>query len=160
MRKQLLLAAALMMAGGMAQAEESFLYILSARAKLFAEPSFQSKSLEKISKGQKVVSLQKTNNWFKVKYRDQVGWLSRLSVSPHPPMKRVSLLAKGDDNLIQQSRMRSSAVSTTAAVRGLRDDGSRARVSDKNVANFTALTRVETSDITDHDVELFLAELN
>lgn len=159
MKTLVLLGAALMMSAGMVQADDKFLYILSARAKLFEEPSFKAKSLDRISKGQKVETLKKTNNWFKVKYRDQIGWLSRLSVSPHPPMKRVSLLAKGDKSLINQSRMRASAVSTTAAVRGLQNDG-RSRVSTKNVTNYTALARIEESGITHRELTQFMAGLD
>lgn len=159
MKRLILMASALIMASSTAFAADEYLYILSARAKLLSEPSFSSQSLDQISKGQKVVNISKTNNWFKVKYRNQVGWLSRLSVSPHPPMKRVSLLAKGDKSLVNQSRLRSSAVSTTAAVRGLRNDG-RSRVSDKSSTNYQALAKMEAFHVKKNDLDQFLAGLN
>lgn len=159
MKRLILLSAALIMASSSAMAADEFLYILSARAKLLSEPSFSSQSLDQISKGQKVETISKTNNWFQVKYRNQVGWLSRLSVSPHPPMKRVSLLAKGDKSLINQSRLRSSAVSTTAAVRGLRNDG-RSRVSHQSSTDYETLAKIESFHVKKQELNQFLAGLD
>jgi uncharacterized protein YgiM (DUF1202 family) len=159
MKRLILLAAALIMASSSAMADNGYLYILSARAKLLSEPSFSSQSLDQISKGQKVETISKTNNWFKVKYRNQVGWLSRLSVSPHPPMKRVSLLAKGDKSIVNQSRLRSSAVSTTAAVRGLRSDG-RSRVSSKSATDYQTLAKIEAFHVDKRELDQFIAGLD
>lgn len=158
MNKYILLTAALLMVAGSVSADDKYLYILSARAKLLSEPSFKSESLDNISKGQKVETISKTNNWFQVKYRNQVGWLSRLSVSPHPPMKRVSLLAKADSSMVNQSRKRASAVSTTAAVRGLRGDG-RSRVSDQNATDYDTLAKIESMHIDNRELSQFMAGL-
>ena len=135
---------------------EDYLYILSAHAKILAEPSFKSKAVQRVTKGEKLVELDKTNRWFKVNYKGKEGWVSRLSVSPHPPMKRRSRLVKADESLQNESRRRASSVSTTAAVRGLRGE-SRSRLSDGNQSDFAALAKLETSDVKDSEALEFLA---
>ena len=142
-----------------AQASE-FLYILSAKAKLLAHPSFKAETVQNVTKGEKVKELAKNNNWFQVEYKGKVGWLSRLSVSPNPPMKRVSLLAKNNtEDLANESRRRASSLSTTAAVRGLRTND-RARVSDGTISNYDALARMESINVSDDEVSQFLATID
>ena len=136
------------------QADE-FLYILSAKAKLLSKPSYGAQTIERITKGQRVTTLDKTNHWFKVQHKEKIGWISRLAVSPNPPMKRVSLLAKKDTKLRNQARRRASAITTTAAVRGLRGD-SRNRISDSENENFTALAKMETFNVSTDKVEQFI----
>lgn len=134
---------------------ESYLYILSAKAKLLAEPSFGAPIMESLTKGEKVVELEKNTHWFKVQHNDKVGWLSRLAVSPNPPMKRLTLLAGHDETLANESRRRASDLSTTAAVRGLRED-ERARLSDATSTNYEALSHVEALSIDDNEVLQFI----
>jgi len=136
---------------------EEYLYILSAHAKILSEPSFNASSVQNVTKGEKLVSLEKTNRWFKVTYKGKEGWVSRLAVSPHPPMKRVSRLVKVDADALQgESRRRASNVSTTAAVRGLRGEG-RSRLSDGNQTDFEALASMEANNVTDNEALEFLA---
>lgn len=151
----ILFAISLLMPISSAMAED-YLYILSAHAKIMSEPSFSASAVERATKGEKLVSLKKTNRWFKVNYKGKEGWISRLAVSPHPPMKRVSRLAKAGDTLQNESRRRASSVSTTAAVRGLRGEG-RSRLSDANQTDFEALAHVESAKVTDDEALEFLA---
>lgn len=155
MKKLITLIAVALMIPATSMAEE-YLYILSARAKIMEAPSFSAKAVQRVSKGEKLVSLEKTNRWFKVNYKGQEGWVSRLAVSPHPPMKRVSRLAKADASLQNDSRRRASSVSTTAAVRGLRGDD-RSRMSDAHQSDFAALAAIESDTITDNEALAFLA---
>lgn len=138
---------------------EEYLYILSARAQLLANPAFGSQTISNMTKGEKVITLDKTNNWFKVEYEGKQGWLSRLSVSPHPPVKRSKRLAEVDEKLMDNSRRRASNVSTTAAVRGLRNmEGSN--LDSKDAMNFAALEQMENIDITDAEVFAFMDDIS
>ena len=152
--KKLTLLLALILAAPMINAEE-YLYILSARAKLLSDPAFGSQTISNMSKGEKVVEIEKTTNWFKVKYDGKTGWLSRLSVSPHPPVKRKRRLASTDSKLQNNSRRRASNVSTTAAVRGL-SELDRSRLNSKDVMNFAALEKMEQISINDNEVYAFM----
>ncbi len=137
-----------------AQASD-FLYILSAQAKILAEPTFNSALVDRVSKGEKLVALGKKNNrWFKVRYNGKEGWVSRLAVSPNPPSKRRHRLAKADKAIVDNARRRASSNSTTAAVRGLRgEERSRANLVD---ANYAALNMVEDTLIRDQEAIAFL----
>jgi len=135
---------------------DNFLYVLSAKARIMSEPSFNSATIERISKGQKVESIAKNNHWFKVKYKNKTGWLSRLSVSSTHPIKRVSLLAKNNQQLKNESRRRASTVSTTAAIRGLRGIG-RHSASDNNKVDYETLAKIENMHINADDIAAFMS---
>ncbi len=137
---------------------EEYLYVMSARAKLLSNPAFGSKTIENLTKGEKVITLEKKNNWFKVRYGNNVGWMSRLSVSPHPPVKRRHRLASADSKLKNNSRRRASNVSTTAAVRGLKDL-ERSRLNAKDVMDFSALAKMESVSVSDGEVYAFMEGL-
>jgi len=138
----------------MANAEE-VLYVMSARAKILENPAFGSKTVDNVLKGEKLIGVDKKANWFKVKYGEKVGWLSRLSVSYHPPMKRKRRMASVDRKLIKNSRRRASSVSTTAAVRGLRNID-RSRVNNKDVMDYASLEKMESFNVEQAEVFAFM----
>ena len=140
-------------------AAEEYLYILSARAKLLSNPKFGSETILNMTKGEKVITIEKSNNWFKVEYEGKQGWLSRLSVSPHPPVKRKRRLAGVDTKLRNNSRRRASNVSTTAAVRGLRDLSGN-QLNSKDIMDFAALDEMEKLNISDDEVFAFMDDLS
>lgn len=154
MKKFTLLLALIFVAPMVCHAEE-VLYVMSKRAKILSSPVFGSTTIENVLKGEKLINIGKNTNWYKVRYGDKVGWLSRLSVSSHPPMKRKRRIAKIDRKMQENSRRRASAVSTTAAVRGL-NHIDRSRVSSKDVMNFASLDQMEAFQIADADVVTFM----
>ncbi len=135
-----------------------FLYVLSAKAKLYSAPRFDAPVVSVLTKGEKTLELEKNRYWFKVRHGDREGWISRLAVSPNPPMKKARLLAESDQRLQQNARRRASAASTTAAVRGLRED-QRTRASEAGAADFTALSRMESLQVSDDEVADFAQAL-
>ncbi len=137
---------------------EQYLYILSAKAKLMAAPSFNSATIGQVSKGERLLTLEKRNNrWFKVEYKGKQGWISRLAVSAHPPVRRATRLAGLDDErLLNNARRRASSVATTAAVRGLRDD-SRSRLGQAdNRQDYHSLALLEAEHYSDAELSHFL----
>jgi len=155
--KKLAIAMTFILAPLSAQADD-FLYILSAKVKLLAEPSFESAQIVNVTKGEKVIQIDKNTNWFKVDYNGKVGWLSRLSVSPHPATKRTSKLAQADETFINDSRRRASVASTTAAVRGLQGDA-RQRINASKATDYEALARMERTNATEADIQDFMQAL-
>jgi len=156
--KKISLLLALLISMPLSASAEEFLYVNSARAKLLSSPFFGSKTLEHMIKGEKVTNLEKKQNWFKVRHNGKVGWLSRLSVAHHPPMKRKRRVAKNDSKLMNDSRRRASAVSTTAAVRGLQNID-RSRVGNNNVMDYVSLERMESLNISDDEVFAFMDDI-
>lgn len=131
------------------------MYVMSARAKLLSSPSFGSKTISNVIKGEKIVAVEKKANWYKVIYNEKTGWVSHLSVSSHPPLKRSRRMAKADTKLMDNSRRRASSVSTTAAVRGLTDID-RSRVSNNEQMDYASVELMENYQIADQDVVSFM----
>lgn len=150
-----LLFAAIFIAAPIAASAENIMYVMSARAKLLSSPSFGSKTISNVIKGEKIVAIEKKANWYKVKYNEKIGWVSRLSVSSHPPIKRSRRMAKADTKLMNNSRRRASSVSTTAAVRGL-NDINRSRVSNNEKMDYASVERMENYHIDDQDIVAFM----
>jgi len=134
---------------------EDILYVMSKRAKILSSPEFGSKTIVNVLKGEKLVTIEKNANWYKVKYEDKIGWLSRLSVSYHPPMKRKRRIASVDRKLLDNSRRRASSVSTTAAVRGL-SQIERSRGESQGMTDFASLEKMESLQIEDATLFTFI----
>ena len=156
--KKLSILLALVLAAPLVVSAEEFIYVMSARAKILSSPSFGSDTLKNVSKGERLVSIEKNNNWYKVKVGNKSGWLSRLSVSYHPPMKRTRRMASVDKKLLNNSRRRASSVSTTAAIRGLRNID-RSRANAKDIMDFSSLQKMESYQIADKDVYAFMEDI-
>jgi len=155
--KRLALVIGFVLLSGQAHAED-YLYILSAKASIKSEPTFSSQTIENVTKGEKLVTINKNNRWFKVRYHDKEGWISRLSVSPNPPSKRAHRLALNDEDLQDNARRRASSVSTTAAVRGLKGDERNRLGQYENATDFAALAKIENMEIDADTLVGFLDE--
>jgi len=153
--KKISLLLALFIALPMMASAEEVMYVMSARAKLLSSPTFGSKTIENVTKGEKILAIEKKANWYKVKHNDKTGWVSRLSVSSHPPIKRARRMAKADSKLMMNSRRRASSVSTTAAVRGLTNID-RSRVSNNEHMDYASVERIEKYEISDADIVAFM----
>ena len=153
--KKLCLILALFIAAPISAFANDVMYVMSKRAKLLSSPAFGSKTLENFSKGEKILAIEKKANWYKVIYNDKTGWVSRLSVSSHPPLKRSRRMASVDKKLMNNSRRRASSVSTTAAVRGLTDID-RSRVSNNESMDYASVELMENYKLDDSDVVAFM----
>jgi len=122
------------------------LYVKSIKAKILDRPSLRSKVLNVLPRGTKVMEVYREGKWVKIAARGTVGWVSKYLVSKKPPMKRVSLLARGK-SLRKTSRRRASAFTSVAAARGL-TDYDRARAGRKGyVVDFAALDKIDSIEI-------------
>jgi hypothetical protein len=70
-------------------------------------------------------------------------------------MKRKRRMASVDKKLLNNSRRRASTVSTTAAVRGLRNID-RSRANSKDVMDYASLEKMESFQIADAEVFSFM----
>lgn len=149
---------ALLFAAPLSHAQD-YLYIMSARAQLLSDPVFGSKALTQMSKGEKVIEVKKTDNWFKVKYNGKIGWLNRLLVSQHPPIRHRHRLASLDYKLQHNARRRASNVSTTAAVRGL-NEINRSRMSGTDELDYAALAKMEQTKFSNSEIYAFMDSIS
>lgn len=139
----------------------SELYVKSVKAKILSKPSFKAKVLGLAKRGAVVEETGRSGKWIEVRYKGtkgwKKGWISRYLVSTKPPMKRVSLLARGE-SLQKTSRRRASAFTSVAAARGL-TDYDRARRGRKGYAvDFAALDRMDRINITEDEALKFIDE--
>ncbi len=130
-------------------------YVQSLKAKVMAEPSFKSKTLDELNKGTKLTSLGKVGSWIKVTYKTKTGYVSSMLLSAHQPMERLSLI-KGEETDIKQSvRRRASTYTSAAAARGLAADDRR-RLSRDEKVDYGALEKVEAFTLSNDDVKRFM----
>ena len=132
-------------------------YVQARQAKLYVEPSLKSPVLAVLPKGESVALIETQGRWLKVSVEGKTGWLSRLVVADHPPMKRVSVLADTQADLGENARRRASATAAAAAARGLRGE-ERARPSDREVVNFSALEEMEAHSVPEDEALQFLEQ--
>ncbi|MDH3976151.1 MAG: SH3 domain-containing protein [Deltaproteobacteria bacterium] len=133
------------------------LYVKSVKAKVLSKPSMRSKTIKTLSRGSKVSEIKRKGKWVMVEVNGKKGWISKYLVSKRPPMKRVSLLARGK-NLEKTARKRASAFTSVAAARGL-TDYDRARAGRKGyVVDFSALEQMEKINIDEMEALAFIEE--
>lgn len=124
------------------------MYVQSARAKIMEQPSFKAKVMLNLEKGAEVETIETNGNWIKVKYNEQTGWISKLLLASQQPQPKASLLQGQEQTLKDSARRRASENATAAATRGLRNED-RSRMSDGNHADYEALEKVESQQVSD-----------
>lgn len=137
------------------------LYVRSMRARILSQPSMRSEAVGLVARGAILKEVKKSGKWIEVKFMYKkswkTGWVSKYLVSQKKPLKRVSLLAKGD-NIAKSSRRRASAFTSVAAARGLSDEA-RARKGIKSyTVDFDALAKMESIEITEIEAMRFVEE--
>jgi uncharacterized protein YgiM (DUF1202 family) len=156
MKKRALLFLAVSLFASSAYAAETR-YIHGGKAKLLSEPAYSSEAIANVERGAQVIVLEERKKWLKVRYEDKEGWLPTLLVKENPPLEKASLLQKEDIDLSENARRRASANTSTAAARGLREDG-RARESDDTNADFHALSDMEANSVSDKEAADFIKQ--
>ena len=132
-------------------------YVQARQAKLYAQPSLKSSVVAILPKGQTVDLLVSEGRWLQVSVEGKTGWVSKLVVASHPPMKRVSVLADTQTDLSENARRRASSATAAAGARGLRGE-ERARSSDREVVNFSALEAVEAHGVSEEEALEFVEQ--
>ena len=137
------------------------LYVKSVKAKVLSKPSFRSKIVGIAKRGAIVEEIKREGKWIEVKYKTtkglRKGWVSKYLLSSKPPMKRVSLLARGE-NLQKTSRRRASAFTSVAAARGLTDYDRARRGRQGYAVDFAALDRMDKISITEEEALKFIEQ--
>jgi len=136
---------------------DNTLYVQSAKAKLLASPSFASKLLHNMERGVALHVVETSERWVKVKHNDQLGWVSKLLLSPSPPTKKNSILFKPKNDVTQKARRRASSTATAAATRGFRSER-HSRANDLENGDYDALEKVESITIEEAEAWKFHQE--
>jgi uncharacterized protein YgiM (DUF1202 family) len=137
----------------------SQLYVRSSQAKLMEAPAFSAALVTKVPKGSVLELVKKKGSWYRVKYQDNSGWVSKFLVSKKKPKAKIIVSTEEDATVSKgrSLRKRASSISTAAAARGLAADeenGVVQRESDRE-----ALERIESFEISEEDLEQFMDAL-
>ncbi|MBU0674811.1 MAG: SH3 domain-containing protein [Proteobacteria bacterium] len=130
------------------------LFIQSTKAKILANPKFSAPVLIEVAKGTSVDPLEQQGSWYRVRYQDKEGWLSKLLVASYPPMEKQGAI-QADSEIGTHARRRASAVATAGAARGLAAED-RKRTVEGGLANYPALAEMENLKVTDSEAVDFL----
>lgn len=132
------------------------MYVQSSQAKLMSEPAFKAKQLAILQRADKVEVLQITKRWYRVRHQEETGWVSKLLLSPQPPLNQASVF-KGDNSALQtQARRRASSTASAAATRGLRQTNQQNTESGQ--ADFQAVDAMESVEVSPAEAKAFLDE--
>jgi hypothetical protein len=129
-------------------------YVQSTKAKLLEAPDFKATVVTSATRGSHVTAIDKSGSWVKVKFDDQVGWVSRLVLSTKPPVDKSSVLTGKAGEQKHKARRRASSTATAAATRGLRSED-RVRASDSEMSDYNALKQVESVQVNKDEVLRF-----
>lgn len=130
------------------------LYVQSAKAQLQEAPDFKSAVVASAVRGSSLEPLELSGSWIKVRLNDQVGWVSKLVLSEHPPVDKKSVLQGNIQPRTDNVRRRASTTATAAATRGLRGED-RSRASDKGFADYQALEQMESNTVDEEAIDKF-----
>jgi uncharacterized protein YgiM (DUF1202 family) len=134
---------------------EPLYYVQSMKAKIMSAPSFGSREVAEVGKGQKLTLKVVEGSWIKVTYGGGEGYVSSLLVSTHPPLKKRGFIKADDTEIKQGVRRRSSYFASAAAARGLtREDRMRADTEDR--VDYPALRKMESLSFGDDEVTRFM----
>ncbi len=131
-------------------------YVQSLKAPILSEPKMGSKEVATAKKGDSLEILQKTQGWYRVKYKDVTGWVWQPLVDTGPPKGKVSILEETGQKLEEGARKRASAYVTAAAARGLMEE--RSRLNTLYRVNFDDLEWMEKIKVEDDKALRFLEE--
>jgi len=130
-------------------------YVHARQANIHAQPTIKSAVVTTLPKNSTVEVIEKQARWFKVSSGEFHGWISKLFVNKTPPLERVSIIEASSHRLNEHARRRASANASSAATRGLRND-ERARSSDNDLINFSAVERMEQMSVSESQVQRFM----
>ena len=130
------------------------LYVHSVKAPLYQAPSIGSTKLIDLKKGEKIIGIKEKTGWYEVEYKNKRGWIYKLMLRKTPPLDQKDLHDKDIEELAHKARRRSSAFTTTAAARGLKEK--RKRFADKYQFDYDSLDKMESIQISDEEANEFL----
>lgn len=133
---------------------DSVYYVQSVNANVRSDPSFGSKVIAKVAKGQTLTSISKEGSWIKVKVDGKEGYISSLLVSTHPPIEKQTVIKAEDEEVKPGARRRASSFTSAAAARGLTDEEKK-REGVEETGDYKALDKMESLKVTPAEVTKF-----
>jgi uncharacterized protein YgiM (DUF1202 family) len=134
------------------QADTAY-YVQSTNATVRSAPSFGSKVIAKVAKGQMLASTSQSGDWIKVKIDGKDGYISHLLVTNHPPMEKTTVIKADEQEIKPTARRRASSFTSAAAARGLTDEEKKREGIEKS--DYKAVDKMEAVKVTPDEVKKF-----
>lgn len=136
-------------------------YVKSFRGIIKSAP--KGKVIAKVTRGTKLNQTGQQGIWAKVTYKSRKGYISKMFISSRKPAVRpVRFNALRNPNVI--ARRRASAEVTAASARGAADENEMLKLRGGTLKNskidLTEVKNMETYEVSNNDIEKFLAESN
>ena len=152
MKKQLMMLITGLLYASLSFADTSY-YVQSTNATVRSGPSFGSKVITKVSKGQMLSSTSKSGDWIQVKIDGKEGYISHLLVTTHPPIDKTTVIKADEQEIKPTARRRASSFTSAAAARGLTDEEKKREGVEK--ADYKAVDKMEAVKVTPDEVKKF-----
>jgi hypothetical protein len=107
-----------------------------------------------VGHGTALTVIDGNNRWYRVEGEGYQGWVVKLMVAHHPPLKQQARSEAAMEALMKRARVRPSTYSTTAAARGLRDGGEG--LADAHQVDYEQVTEMEDLQPTAEAVADFI----
>lgn len=131
-------------------------YVVSPAAKLLNQPN-NSSVQGSLEKGASLDVLGEEGMYYKVRYKSQTGWVSRMYVSNTAPSNsKVNFATSLDKSTTVKARARASAYSQTASARGLTQTETLRTRGNANDYDFASIQWLESIKITDDELKQFV----
>jgi osmotically-inducible protein OsmY len=147
-----------MMTGGVIAAE--MLWVVSEGAKLKADRSASSETIEELPVGSELTADSSEGSWYKVTTKsNKAGWIYRGKVSSTQPEAKGDQGGGGLFGVMPGSSIKASAADTSRSIRGLSPAAKEYATRTKTPEEYQkALDRVLALRVTDQEIEGFLRE--
>jgi hypothetical protein len=107
-----------------------------------------------VGHGTALTIIDGNSRWYQVEGEGYKGWVVKLMVAHHPPVKQQAASEAAMEVLMKRARVRPSTYSTTAAARGLRDGGEG--LQDAHQVDYGQVTEMEGFQPTEEAVADFI----
>jgi hypothetical protein len=112
-------------------------FVSSVKSTLYKKASLNSDVVAKLHQNDSLDVILKKGAWYKVKYKNSIGWISKYLVKSNPislsKSKNINFLQKKRSKKALNVRKRAYAITTAASARGLVQTDSNTKV--KNIAD-------------------------
>lgn len=150
-----------------ALADDETVYVQAAKTKLLSDAQMNAGLVSELKRGDSLKVLKKQGLWLQVsvngasdnakKAASLVGWISKITVGPNPPVGEAEISAKlGDDkNLTKAARRRASSYSVSASSRGLASGNRQREGRETYESDPKAVEKMEKQGVPEKDVNKF-----
>jgi hypothetical protein len=132
------------------------LFVQSQKTALLSEAKMGSPEVGPVVRGDELVVVETSGNWYQVKKGTVTGWISKLFVSKNKPVGAATLAQEVTASEAKSSRRRESAYSVSASTRGLMPMQRSRSDRQSFQADHEALEWIQNRKVSDEEIADFI----